>query len=118
MSMTPITRSLFAAGILAVVTVVYSATELPRTHSIANAASAAPFAAAVNAGNAAALPDFSGLVDSYGPAVVNITVTEISENKNRNNNYEHQYTMQFCSRECNWILNAFPFTVLFVFRSS
>ena len=79
MSMTPITRSLFAAGILAVVTVVYSATELPRTHSIANAASAAPFAAAVNAGNAAALPDFSSLVASYGPAVVNITVTEATK---------------------------------------
>jgi hypothetical protein len=51
MSITPITRGLIAAGILAVVTAGYCAAELPRNHSDANAVSAVPLASAVTAGS-------------------------------------------------------------------
>ncbi len=74
MTMNPITRSLVAAGVLAVVMAGYAITESPPSHSTAHPGPAAP-AQATMPGPAAALPDFSSLVDTYGPAVVNITVT-------------------------------------------
>jgi serine protease Do len=43
--------------------------------SATQAAAVQPAPAAVASGPAAALPDFSGMVQKYGPAVVNITVT-------------------------------------------
>jgi serine protease Do len=49
------------------------------SHAAASSATQAtavqPAAAAVASGPASALPDFSGMVQKYGPAVVNITVT-------------------------------------------
>jgi serine protease Do len=49
------------------------------SHAAANSATQAaavqPAPAAVASGPASALPDFSGMVQKYGPAVVNITVT-------------------------------------------
>lgn len=74
MTKKPITRSLVAAGVLAVVMAGYAITESPASRPTAHPGAVAP-AQAVMPGPAAALPDFSNLVDTYGPAVVNITVT-------------------------------------------
>jgi serine protease Do len=72
--------SLIAAGLVGS-SVGYSAATFPASHLAA--ATKRPVAAAVQraapAVNAAGLPDFSALVEKYGKAVVNITVTQLPQ---------------------------------------
>ena len=70
--------ALAVAGAFALgVTMADHATVLPASAATAPAVVATPLPASANtAASAAALPDFSGLAEQYGPAVVNISVVQ------------------------------------------
>jgi serine protease Do len=78
--MKPIPRASWTAAAMALgLLVAACGGEAPSTSPAADAAPARPAAPPPVVVNTAALPDFSGLVDAYGPAVVNIaTVSRVA----------------------------------------
>src|SRR5215469_6110813 len=69
-------KPLIAAAVAATIALPVSAVYLASaTHAVATAAPAAAMTAPASASPGVTLPDFSSMVQKYGPAVVNIRVT-------------------------------------------
>ena len=75
MNLKPLPRGLIAVGACALVLTGYAAAELPQRATPPTLVSTGAGSPVAPIAMTAALPDFSALVDSYGKAVVNITVT-------------------------------------------